>query len=144
MFGIFKKAKREPDALNTVDDLARLIRSLGAEPAGEKIKRAAREGNLNCQVFMSQAGLSIPQSSRTPHVQQETWEFTKLAAESGDAGSQFNFAKLWIDRIDASAESWSEQEWSFIRTAKSWHRRAAAQGFKPSVDSLKNLECFPD
>lgn len=144
MFGIFRKRSAGNSDLKNVDDIMLLIKSQGAQKAGELIKQAANTGNLTCQIFLSQAGLFIPAEKRPAHVKRDTELYTKLAAEGGDLDSHYNLAKLYIDQLDVDCEYWSDEDLERIRLAKHWHRKAAARGYQPSITSLKNLECFPD
>lgn len=133
MFG-FKKN------VTNISDIENLINKLGPAKAGETIRDLAINGNLLCQMFLSGAGLQIPEEERTSKIKQDIELFTKLAAESGDPGSQFNLAVFYTQEVDASNDSFSDQDIAFLRKAKYWHEKAVAQGFAPSIKSLKNIK----
>jgi TPR repeat protein len=141
MFGLFG---RKSNSLSSLDDIKKLIDSKGSAEAGEIIRKAALEGNFLCQKFLSGAGLYIPAENRPEHVARDTELFTRLAAEAGDPESQFNLAQLYILKVNANVEYFSAQDLALIEKSKHWHRMAAAAGFAPSIDALKDLECFPD
>lgn len=142
---MFKLFGGKPNPMKTFGDLKRLVRAEGVIKGGETIRKAALDGSLICQRFMSQAGLSVPLEDRPDHVRRDTELFTRLAAEGGDPESQFNLAKIYIDQVDSTCEYWSEEDLQRIDMAKHWHRQAAAQQFAPSIQSLKSLlDAFPD
>ena len=144
MFGLFgsRDSSVEAPTLDNVGSIEKLIREKGFRKAGEIIQAAADGGNLFCQIFLSGAAMSIPAARRPPHVQREMEHYTRLAAENGDPGSQFNLAKLHIAKLDASKSYWNEADLENVRMAKYWHGKAATQGFEPSILGLKKLECF--
>lgn len=49
-----------------------------------------------------------------------------------------------MDKLDARAEFIDEEQFNHIVNAKFWHRKAAKQGYRPSIEALKDLEAFPD
>lgn len=141
MFGIFgQKPKDGPP--NSVGEAKKLIERLGQSRGGEIIRAGALSGNVFCQIFLSQAGLSIPKERRSDKVQHDLAMFTEMAAKSGDAGSQFNLGKLYMDKIDASAEYLDQDDIDNIKQAKYWYGMASRQGLPEAMRSLKNLEVF--
>lgn len=140
----FGKKSIGDNTLREIGDIERLVRTKGAPQAGVEIKAAARSGNLMCQVFLSQAAFSVPEHLQNELIKSDMEEFTRLAAQSGDPESQFNLAKLYFGKISPDSDTISTEELSYISEAKAWHRKAAAQGFEPSVQALKRLDCFPD
>ncbi|WP_207081339.1 sel1 repeat family protein [Novosphingobium sp. KA1] len=141
MFGIFgQKPKDGPP--NSVGEAKKLIERLGQSRGGEIIRAGALAGNVFCQIFLSQAGLSIPKERRNDKLQHDLVMFTEMAAKSGDAGSQFNLGKLYMDKIDASAEYLDQDDIDNIKQAKYWYGMASRQGLPEAIRSLKNLEVF--
>ena len=72
------------------------------------------------------AGIYLKQSGSGGSTNQNAEMFTKMAAESGDPGSQFNLAKMLMDKLDPEADSIDEEQFNLIASAKFWHRKAAA------------------
>ena len=142
-FGKNKKPKNVSD-IRDLNDIKMLIKTVGESRAGEVIRQNAQRGNLVCQIFMSQAGIYLKQSGLGGSTNQDAEMFTKMGAESGDPGSQFNLAKMLMDKLDSEADSIDEEQFNLIASAKFWHRKAAAQGFRPSIEALKDLNAFPD
>lgn len=142
--GLFRRRAKPPSptAPRTLDEATALFAEHDADQAWQVVRDAADGGSLFCQVMLSNAGLAIPVDERTPYIQQQTEHYTRLAAEGGDAASQFNTAKFHIARLDSRAKFWTEEDLENVRQAKFWHRKAAAQGYQPSVLALRNLECF--
>lgn len=148
-------ARKAPD-IRSEADVVQLISEQGAEAAGDTLRKLANVGNLTCQIALSQIGLAMLDSQKSGqnvpgHEQQKgrAWKecenYTRLAAEQGDAGSQFNLAKLYFDAIDVSGGVLRALDRELMEKAIRWHRKAAAQGFKDSVEELKWLEdTFPD
>lgn len=141
MFGLFGKNEDSVPPQN-ISEAKKLIGKIGQYKAGEIIKNGALSGNVFCQIFMSQVGLSISQEKRTVEMERDLEKFTELAAKSGDAGSQYNLAKLYMNKLDANAEYLNETDIQNIKNAKFWHGEAAKQGLAEAKASLKNLEVF--
>lgn len=126
--------------INTIEDIQALFNLHGPEKAGEILRRQALEGNALCQVFLSGAGLQIPKEQRNESINKDIDTFTRLAAMSGDIGSQFNLALLHIQKVNLSQEYFSADDVDNLKEAKRWHQQAASNGFAPSVQSLENLK----
>lgn len=141
MFGIFG-GKPNDGPPNNVGEAKRLIDRLGQSRGGEIIRAGAMSGNPFCQIFLSQAALFISTEKRNTKIQHDLEIFTEMAAKSGDAGSQFNLGKLYMAKIDASAEYLDHDDIENIKNAKHWYGMAARQGLREAKDSLKNLEVF--
>lgn len=141
----FAAPKRKVTGIRSEADIERLIREQGMAVAGETLRRAALDGNLVCQVAMSQFALTMLEKHPAD---KELWNdcetFTKLAAEQGDPGSQFNLGKLYFDAVDGSSGFLRARDHELIKKAKFWHRKAAAQGLAESIAQVKELEVFPD
>lgn len=132
MFGFTKK-------VSDIGDIESLLKRYGTEKAGEIIRDLAMNGNLLCQVFLSGAGLQIPEENRTSKLNQDIELFTKLAAEGGDPSSQFNLALIYTRKVDVSNKTFSKKDIELLHKAKFWHEKAVAQGFSPSIQSLQNI-----
>jgi len=141
MFGFFgTKPKDGPP--NSVGEAKKLIDWFGPDRGGEIIRAGAMSGNVFCQIFLSQAALSIPADKRNEKIQRDLETFTEMAATSGDAESQFNLGKLCMAKIDARAEYLNHDDIENIIKAKHWYLMAARQGLNEAKLSLKNLEVF--
>lgn len=143
MFG-WLKGKSSTPTLNDFNDIKKLIDAQGMAKAGETVRKAADAGNLVCQNFMSQLGLYLPPEMRTGQVERDTEHYLKLAAENGDPDSQFNLALMHIKRVKIVDGYTTAEGAEHLRQAKHWYRKAAAQGFQPAIENLKDLEDFPD
>lgn len=141
MYGFFGKKIVDTPPTN-VDEAKRLLAALGPAHAGQIIRTAAMSGNVFCQIFLAQGALYIPKEKRTQSIQSDFENFTKMAAESGDAGSQHNLGKIYMSKVRSDAEFLSEDDIENIRTAKVWYGKAAAQNLPEAKASLKNLEVF--
>ncbi len=133
MFGFTNK-------VSDIGDIENLFKNYGAARAGEIIRDLAMNKNLLCQIFLSGAGLQVPEENRTSKISQDIELFTKLAAEGGDPGSQFNLALIYTQKVDSSNKTFSKQDIELLHKAKLWHEKAVAQGFTPSIQSLKNIK----
>lgn len=146
MFGMSKEPRNDRD-----------IEKLIAKEGPEAVRKRALEGNAACQIFMSQGLLTmlealhlkaanegLPPGVNPRLLEEEAETFTRLAAESGHAGSQFNYGKMHFNRIESDKGYLNESDMSFIRAARHWHSKAAAQGFGPAKKMLKNIECLPE
>lgn len=141
MFRIFGR-KPNDGPPNSVGEAKKLMERLGQTRGGEIIRAGALSGNVFCQVFLSQAALLIPAERRNDKIQHDLETFTEMAAKSGDAGSQFNLGKLYMAKIDTSAEYLDHDDIENIKKAKHWYGIAAKQGLLEANNSLKNLEVF--
>lgn len=136
MFGFFNEKVNE---VKKASDIKGLIRTHGAQKAGEIMRESALNGNLICQIAMSQAGMQIPVEKRTKQMSDDVELFTKMAAEGGDVGSQFNLALMYTRKVNTSNDTWSDADLDYLRKAKHWHEKAAAQGFKQSIKCIKDI-----
>jgi len=141
MFGLFGKNENNNPPSN-ISEAKKLIGKIGQAESSKIIRTGALSGNVFCQIFLSQVGLSIQPQKRTEEMQRDLEIFTELAAKSGDAGSQYNLAKLYMNKIDAKAQYLSDADAQNIKNAKFWHGEAAKQGLAEAKASLKNLEVF--
>ena len=130
--------------IRELNDIQRIFGECGPEKAGEIIRKQALDGNLLCQVFLSGAGLQISEEMRSDSIKNDIEVFTKMAAENGDVGSQFNLALFYIKRVNLTQEYFSDKDVQNLREAKRWHYQAASQGFSPSIKSIENLKSIFD
>lgn len=130
--------------IHELNDIQRVLEECGPEKAGEIIRKQALDGNLLCQIFLSGAGLQIPEEMRNDSINNDIEVFTKMAAENGDVGSQFNLAKLYIKKVNLTNEYFSAEDVHNLREGKRWHHKAAAQGFSQSIKSIENLKSIFD
>ena len=130
--------------IRELKDIQRIFGECGPEKAGEIIRKQALDGNLLCQVFLSGAGLQISEEMRSDSINNDIEVFTKMAAENGDVGSQFNLALFYIKRVNLTQEYFSDKDVQNLREAKRWHYQAASKGFSPSIKSIENLKSIFD
>lgn len=130
--------------IRELNDIQRIFEECGPEKAGEIIRKQALDGNLLCQVFLSGAGLQISEEMRSDSIKNDIEVFTKMAAENGDVGSQFNLALFYIKRVNLTQEYFSDKDVQNLRETKRWHYQAASQGFSPSIKSIENLKSIFD
>ena len=146
MSALVKKTKaHESFEIRTEADIEKLIRDQGLDEGGRTMRKLARDGNLMCQIALSQFALMTLAKNEDEQLRQDCETFTKLAAEQGDPSSQFNLAKLYYDAVDGADGYLYDHDFELIKKAKFWHRKAAAQGFQDSIEQLEELEsAFPD
>ncbi len=144
MFGLFGNKSGGDEPPQSPADVKKIIDKHGVDKAGVIIRRFADEAdNITCQIFMSQAGLFIPVERRTEKMHEDIWHYTGLAANSGDPGSQYNFAKLFINKLNPAGPQ--DQEYmNTIRAARYWHSKAARAGISEAAQALKDLSVFPE
>ena len=130
--------------IRELNDIQRIFEECGPEKAGEIIRKQALDGNLLCQVFLSGASLQISDEIRSDSINNDVEIFTKLAAENGDVGSQFNLALFYFKKVNFTQEYLSDEDVLNLREAKRWHYQAASQGFSPSIKSIENLKSIFD
>ena len=141
VFNIFG-GKQKDGPPNNASEAKKLFERVSPSRGGEIIRDAAMSGNPFCQIFLSQAALFIPVENRNEKIQRDLVIFTEMAAESGDAGSQFNLGKLYMAKINARAKSLNQDDIKNIKQAKHWYGLAAKQGLREAIVSLRNLEVF--
>jgi hypothetical protein len=67
---------------------------------------------------------------------EEAFHYTKLAAEQGHHGAQYNLARMYLDGHGGDAET------SDLDEARRWYARAAAGGDKAAVAMLEQLNKY--
>lgn len=109
-----------------------------------KIRELARQGNFDCQKFLSQMSLAFIQkneySSRSDQnmlvLARKNFEiFTKLAAEQGDVTAQFNLAQYYLKSVDMEQEYLNLDEVERLKLALYWYEKAEANG-QPDLSSI--------
>lgn len=128
---------RPPQEIHTEEDVHRLFREQGPDVGLRTVANCAFDGNLVCQIVMSQIGLEHLQEGYDETTWAQCEKFTKMAAEQGDAASQCNLAKLYSDDVESHSNP-SARDLERIKQAEFWHRKAAAQGYAESIEALKN------
>jgi TPR repeat protein len=113
-----------------------------------KILEGADNGNLQCQIFVSNWGLhlimqneeeaSLP-ANKLESVYKLFERFTKLAAEQGHSDSQYNLAKFYLLQWDVSKGTINEEEFAAVKKAKYWYEQAQQNGYQDLEDTIANL-----
>lgn len=123
-------------------DFERLMHVAGEALAGQELRKRAFQGNTFAQVTMSQLAIQVIGEG---HINEgyldERFEFTKMAAESGHAISQFNFANLLDQMIDPSTPI-TEDDFDNLTSALYWFQKAADNGIAEAQQPIKNIERF--
>lgn len=139
-------ARPEPsDDVRSENDVINLIKKFGPAEGGNLARKLADEGNIYCQSFMYQAGLSIPAKDRPDNVARDTERYALMAAKGGDAVAQYNYAKLVFSKVDASGDWITQEHLDFVSEAKRWHLAAAEQGLPEAKASYDRIHsAFPE
>ena len=131
--------------LNT-DDIEKLKKTVDPYKFGEILRESAEKGSFDSQLMLSTMTLVLmndiegkPQQER---IEADFLKYTKMAAENGDAGSQFNLGKFYFSKIDASDGKLYEDDYPLVREAEYWLKKAASQGDEKSILFIKDLEWF--
>ncbi|MCC4264891.1 hypothetical protein LL240_10560 [Oceanimonas baumannii] len=145
MFNFFKKKVDLRDLSKlTTNDIKILTKSMDAEEFREILIKAAHQGSLDSQIFLSTACISImqknPPYSYPSKVEENFIKYTKMAAGQGDVGSQFNLGKHYIGKVDLSDGYLHEEYHSYLKEAEFWYKKAAAQGDKNSIEAIEDLD----
>lgn len=145
MFGFFKKKVDLSDLSKlTTHDIKSLIKSRNATECREIFRKAAHQGSLDCQIFFSTLFISIMQNndpdSYPPHLEEDFVKYTKMAAGQGDSASQYNLGKHYIGKVDLSDGYLYEEHHAYLKEAKFWYKKAAAQGDEKSIEAIEKLD----
>lgn len=143
MFSIFKKS-----GIKKISDIEKLINKEGAEKAGQVIRTESDNGNLTCQIFLSDMLLLMIDTEKNPAVLKDISEQFVLhstrAAMQGDGPTQYNLAKYLISMVSKDIKmgdgKLSETGFISLQKAKKFYTMAAEKGFKPAAESLNNLQ----
>lgn len=145
MFGFFKK-KIDLKNLSqlTIRDIESLTKSMDAKEYWEIFRKAAHQGSLDCQLFLSTACLvsmqQYPPHSCPPKIEGDFIKYTKMAAGQGDAYSQFNLGKHYIGKVDISDGYLRKEHHAYLKESEFWYKKAAAQGEKKSIAAIEELD----
>ena len=115
-----------------------------------KVHDAASRGNLDCQIFLSQISIqTLMRHENNPDTSDETFakiyktleRYTRLAAEQGDADSQYNLAKYYLKQVDFSnKDSIDEEEALTLKEARHWYKQAHENGHSDLSEAIASLE----
>lgn len=145
MFGMFRKKVDLSDLSKiTRSDLKELRHKMNEREFGDFLKRAAVKGNFDCQlavVAMYVMFMQSYESSSSPSEVLKGFEkYSKLAAENGDADSQFNLGKLYMSKVDMSDGKLYSDDHKYVRQAEYWLKKAQKQGHADAVSLVPGLE----
>jgi TPR repeat protein len=145
MFNFFKKKVDLTDLSKlTTNDIKSLTKSMDAKELGEILRKAAHQGSLDCQLFLSTASISFmhksPSQSYPQKVEEDFIKYTKMAAGQGDIGSQFNLGKYYIGKVDLSDGYLHEEYHAYLKEAEFWYKKAAGQGDEDSIKAIEELD----
>jgi TPR repeat protein len=107
----------------------------------EVCQRAAQAGSTDAAVFLSTAFMRLIDSGKGDHpgVRESFVKYTEMAAKLGDNGSRYNLAKHHSKLYIEPNGEMSQESYRHLKAAERWHKLAAAEGFQPSIDSLRNI-----
>lgn len=132
--------RTEDFPLDNESDFERLMEAAGQALAGQELRSRAFQGNVFAQVTLSQLAIQIIKEG---HVNErylkERFEFTRMAAESDDAVSQFNFASLFDQMVDPTTPL-TQEDIANLKSALYWFQRAAGNGIAAAEQPIKNIE----
>lgn len=140
----FENIKKETNI--SMDDIGSLLQSNTKNIA--KIHTGAKNGNLTCQVFLSQMELEgLTKYANDPSVSHEkiaqmqrNFEYyTKLAAEQDDVDSQFNLAQNYLMKVDISKGTLNEDDLTNLESAKYWYEKANFNGHENTEEIISTL-----
>lgn len=133
------------DEVKSEGEAIALVMKYGTKDGGARVRKLADEGNIYCQIFMYQSGLSLPVDERPAHVVESMERYALMAATGGDATAQYNYAKLIFNKVDTSGDWISQESLDFVTEAKRWHLAAAKQGLPEARESYDRIHsAFPD
>ncbi|MFJ3110250.1 hypothetical protein [Pseudomonas putida] len=141
MLGFFRKK------IKSVNDIRKLIESQEPEKAGQTLRAEADKGNFVCQVFLSQMYLDMMDRETNNSILKDLTKkfvaYSVLAANQGDADTQYNLAKHYMNvasaDIRAGGGKLSEAGRDILRESKKYLGMASAQGLEQAKEALSNL-----
>ena len=145
MFGMFKKKVdlSELSKLND-EDLKELAKTKKDEEFGIILRQAAEQGSVDSQILLAGLLAKLMGDKKLinsrPEVEEEFFKYSKLAAVSGDANSQFNLGKIYFSKVDMSDGKLYSDDHECVRQAEYWLKKAQKQGHKDAVSLLPGLE----
>lgn len=144
MFEMFKK-DRIPSDLSKIETkhIDILVKSESPAEVGELLRKAAIAGSGDAAAFMSQL-LSRVIDLKGDEVGAKTLNdylfFTELAAKYGCAVSQANLAKHYLKETMGPDRNMDVSGYDNLKKVEYWLGKAAAQGFKPAIKLLVDLD----
>ena len=111
-----------------------------------KVHEAALNGNLDCQIFLSQITHQTLQdqaddpSLDVAQTHKNHERYTRLAAEQGDAESQFKLAQYYLKMVDMTKGTINEEEANMLKEARHWFKQAASNGRDNLSEIISSLE----
>lgn len=143
MFGLFGRKIK----IRSVDDIQKLLGAQDPAKAGRLLRAEADKGNLICQIFLSQMYLGMMDRETNNKTLLDLANkfviYSELAANQGDAGTQYNLAKYYMNvasaDIRAGGGKLSESGRDTLRDSKKYLVLAAEQGLDQAIESLSNL-----
>lgn len=140
----FLRRKNIPSDLSQIktEHIPLLVKRDGAQNTGAILRRAAEAGSVDAAVALStfiNQGIEKGGELATPAFVEEFVRFTEMAARAGDNGSRFNLARYYnkLSRMDEG--NLSPEGYEYLKKAEFWHKKAAAEGFAPSMEALQRL-----
>ena len=113
-----------------------------------KVYSAAKLGNLDCQVFLSQTLLfqinKFENDRSFDHSLLENMKtnfekYTEMAAEQGDSTSQFNLGKYYFSKVDILKKTLNEEDILNFMKTKYWYEKAQSNGWKDLEEILSTI-----
>lgn len=145
------EAPKVPE-IRSREDIDRLFREQDGDAADKTIYTLAKTGNLACQKYLAAEAFGMHLGHKMGFMGGEEearamWtkceRYMRLAAEQGDAPSQFDLAGLYLDAANTLELSASDRD--LLLKSIRWYRKAAAQGSEEATHRLKWFgERFPD
>jgi len=143
-FKIFKKDKI-PSDLSKIETkhINILVKSESPTEVGELLRKAAIAGSGDAAAFMSQIlsnVIDLKGNEVGVKILNDYLFFTELAAKSGCEVSQANLAKHYLKEAVDPDGNMDEAGYEKLKNVEYWLKKAAAQGFKPSIRLLVELD----
>lgn len=141
MFGLFGRK------IKGVADIQKLLKTEDHAKAGQVLRSEADKGNHICQIFLSQMYLGMMDQETNGVILSDLAKnfvrYSEMAAQQGDAGTQYNLAKHLMNvasaDIRAGGGKLSESGRDTLRESKKYLLLAAEQGLEEAKESLSNL-----
>ncbi len=142
MFGLFGRK------IKSVADIQKLLKTEGHTKAGEVLRSEAEKGNHVCQIFLSQMYLGMMDRETNGVVLRDLTKrfvrYSEMAAQQGDADTQYNLAKHLINLASADIRDGGGKLSVFgrdaLRDSKRYLLLASEQGVEAAKKALSNLD----
>ncbi|MDF4205201.1 hypothetical protein P2W50_01155 [Pseudomonas protegens] len=142
MFGFFR------GKIRTIADIQRLLTTEDNAKAGQVLRSEADKGNQTCQIFLSQFYQEMMDRETNDVILKDLTgyfvRYSEMAANQGDAGTQYNLAKHFMNVASADIRvgggRLSESGRDTLRNSKKYLLLAAEQGLDDAKESLSNLD----